>query len=208
MIKNYFLFIFIVGSCQVFSQEIYVNAGKNYTKYIYTNALPQYGLGISLNEYNAIGGTSASSYRWDTQYLGAAAKIYYSFLPDSKNIDFLLNCGLNGSTIIYGKQQIDGTYYDLVYQKEFSGIWIGASAAVQLKYQIESFGYLSLDYSVIQNLNVSNTTKEKLSFSTQQINSIIMKKIILLVILFLGAKSFAQTNGITYQAMILNPSGE
>ncbi len=196
MIKNYFLLIFIVGSCQVFSQEIYLNAGKNYTKYIYTNALPQsssklqsgtgnsyevgiikpdenehfsYGLGISLNEYNAIGGTSASSYRWDTQYLGAAAKIYYSFLPDSKNIDFLLNCGLNGSTIIYGKQQIDGTYYDLVYQKEFSGIWIGASAAVQLKYQIESFGYLSLDYSVIQNLNVSNTTKEKLSFSTQQI---------------------------------------
>ncbi|MFT6731471.1 MAG: hypothetical protein ACJA1H_002814 [Glaciecola sp.] len=35
-----------------------------------------------------------------------------------------------------------------------------------------------------------------------------MKKLILLVILFLGAKSFAQTNGITYQAVILNPSGE
>jgi hypothetical protein len=35
-----------------------------------------------------------------------------------------------------------------------------------------------------------------------------MKKLILLVILFLSAKSFAQTNGITYQAVILNPSGE
>jgi hypothetical protein len=35
-----------------------------------------------------------------------------------------------------------------------------------------------------------------------------MKKIILLIVLFLGAKSFAQTNGITYQAVILNPSGE
>ena len=33
-----------------------------------------------------------------------------------------------------------------------------------------------------------------------------MKKIILLFILFLGAKGFAQTNGITYQAVILNPS--
>ncbi|MDI1304293.1 MAG: hypothetical protein PSX42_05530, partial [bacterium] len=33
-----------------------------------------------------------------------------------------------------------------------------------------------------------------------------MKKIILLFILFLGAKSFAQTNGITYQAVILNPN--
>ena len=35
-----------------------------------------------------------------------------------------------------------------------------------------------------------------------------MKKIILLILLFLGARSFAQTNGITYQAVILNPSGE
>lgn len=35
-----------------------------------------------------------------------------------------------------------------------------------------------------------------------------MKKIILLFILFLGAKNFAQTNGITYQAVILNPNGE
>jgi hypothetical protein len=35
-----------------------------------------------------------------------------------------------------------------------------------------------------------------------------MKKIILLIVLFLGAKSFSQTNGITYQAVILNPSGE
>ncbi|WP_338407199.1 hypothetical protein [uncultured Flavobacterium sp.] len=196
MIKNYFLFAIFLFSSKGFSQELYVKTAKNFTKYNYTNEFLQsssnlqsgsgnsyelgftnpdenehfsYGLGISLNEYNAIGSTSASSYRWDTQYLGAAAKIYYSFLPDSKNIDFLLNCGLNGSTIIYGKQQIDGTYYDLVHQKEFSGIWIGASAAFQVKYQIESFGYLSLDYSVIQNLNVSNTTKEKLSFSTQQI---------------------------------------
>jgi hypothetical protein len=35
-----------------------------------------------------------------------------------------------------------------------------------------------------------------------------MKKLILLIVLCLGAKSFAQTNGITYQAVILNPSGE
>jgi hypothetical protein len=35
-----------------------------------------------------------------------------------------------------------------------------------------------------------------------------MKKLILLIVLCLGAKSFAQTNGITYQAVILNPNGE
>ena len=35
-----------------------------------------------------------------------------------------------------------------------------------------------------------------------------MKKIILLIFLFIGAKNFAQTNGITYQAVIFNPQGE
>ncbi|RYJ51986.1 hypothetical protein DR871_006985 [Flavobacterium petrolei] len=35
-----------------------------------------------------------------------------------------------------------------------------------------------------------------------------MKKIILLIFLFIGAKNFAQSNGITYQAVILNPKGE
>ena len=35
-----------------------------------------------------------------------------------------------------------------------------------------------------------------------------MKKIILLIVLFLAAKSYSQTNGINYQAVILNPSGE
>ena len=35
-----------------------------------------------------------------------------------------------------------------------------------------------------------------------------MKKIISLFILFVATKSFAQTNGITYQAVILNPNGE
>ncbi|MEZ7499442.1 hypothetical protein QO200_11925, partial [Flavobacterium sp. Arc3] len=35
-----------------------------------------------------------------------------------------------------------------------------------------------------------------------------MKKIILLIFLFLCAKNFAQTNGITYQAVILKPTGE
>jgi hypothetical protein len=196
MIKKYLLLILLIGSCQVFSQEVYIKSGKNYTKYKYKNALLQssinlqsgtgnsydigiikpfinkhvlYGVGIYLNEYNAIGGTSASSYRWDTQYLGATGKIYYSFFPNSKNINLLLDYGVDGSTIIYGKQEIDGSYYDLIHQKEFSGIWIGSSAGVQVKYQIQSFGFLSLAYSFIQNLNVSNTTKEKVSFSTQQI---------------------------------------
>ena len=196
MIKNYFLFVFLLLFCQVFSQEIYLNTGKNFTQYGYKNSLMQsdpnlhsgtgnfyeigiakpftnehllYSVGLSLNDFNAVGSTTANSYRWDTQYLGVCGKLNYSFFPRNNGLNFLLDLGFNGSTIIYGKQEIDGAYYDLVHQKEFAGLWLGTSIGIQTKYKIESFGFLSLGYDFCQNISVSNTTKEKLSFSTQQI---------------------------------------
>jgi hypothetical protein len=196
MIKNYFLFAIFLFSSKGFSQEIYVKTGKNFTKYNYTNELLQsssnlqsgsgnsyelgftnpllednisYSVSLFLDGYNAIGGSTANSYSWDTQYIGVLGKLEYSFFPDNNFVDFLLNCGVDASTIIYGKQEINGSYYDLVHQKEFSGIWVGFPIGAQAKFEIQSFGYLSLGYNFSQNFNLSNNTKEKLSFSTQQI---------------------------------------
>ena len=200
MIKNYFLFFIFISSCHLFSQEVYLNTGKNFTKYSYKNSLGQtnsnlqsgtgnfyelglskpfihkylfYSVGISLNEYNAVGGNITNSYRWDTKYLGVNGGLSYSFFPPQKdsgnNLDLMLKAGVQGATIIYGKQQINGIYYDLVHQKEFSGLVLGSSMGLQLKYAIDSFGFLSLGYDFCQSINISNTNKEKLSFSTHQI---------------------------------------
>jgi hypothetical protein len=35
MMKNYLLFTTLFLSCQLFSQEIYLNTGKNFTKYTF-----------------------------------------------------------------------------------------------------------------------------------------------------------------------------
>ena len=196
MIKNYLLLAILMASFQLFSQEIYLNAGKNFTNYNYKNAIgvPDsnlqsgtgnsysiglnkrfinekklgYSLGLSLNEYNALGGGVGNLYRWDTKYMGVTGGLTYSFFPE-KAFDFLVDFGLNGSTIIYGKQEINGVAYDLVHQKEFTGVLLGSTMGFQAKYKIPSFGYLSLGYDFCQNVNISNTSKEKLTFSTHQI---------------------------------------
>lgn len=201
MIKNYFLLTFLILSCQLFSQEVYLNIGKNFTKYEYKNSFGQlnpnlqsgtgnfyevgftkpfteehfiYSAGLSLNDYNAIGGNSANSYRWDTKYLGLKGGLAYSFFPSEysdlgQNLNFLLNAGLKGQFIIYGKQEIDGVYYDLVHNEEFSGLIVEPSLGFQLKYFLSSFGFLSLGYNYCIGINVSSNSKEKLSFNTHQI---------------------------------------
>ena len=181
-------------------QEIYLNTGKNFTKYDYKNSFGQsnpnlqsgsgnfyeiglikplvrehflYSVGLSLNEYNAVGGNVANTYSWDTKYLGIKGGLAYSFFPmgddPDHNLDFLVHAGILGESIIYGKQKIDGVYYDLVHQEEFSGIVLEASIGCQFKYQIPSFGFLSIGYNFGQTTNISKSTEEKLSFITHQL---------------------------------------
>lgn len=199
MKKKYFLFCILLLSNQLFSQQIYLKAGKNFTKYQYkdskgqTNSNLQSGQGnfyelavaipftnehfsyagsLSLNEYNAMSGNTANSYRWDTQYLGIKGGLEYSFFPDvyaSHNLDLTFNAGLLGQTIVYGKQEMDGTYYNLVSNKEFSGVLLGSSVGCQVKYAIPSFGFISLGYNYQYSVNVSNNSPEKVSFRTHQL---------------------------------------
>jgi hypothetical protein len=200
MIKKYLIILILTTSYHAFSQEVYVNVGKNFTRFNYKNSEGQansnlfsgignfyevgvaipftnehfiYSANLSLNEYDATGGNSATTYRWNTQYLGIKGGIEYSFFPYSYNasgdLDFTVDAGLIGQSIIFGKQEINGSYYDLVRNKEFSGIVLGSSIGGQVKYAIASFGFISVGYNYCYNVNISNSSQEKLSFSTHQI---------------------------------------
>jgi len=194
--KKLTILIVIMCSLQsVHSQEVYFSAGKNFTTYDYKNSSGAsnpnlksgtgnffelgyvkplknekfaYSVGLALNEYNNVGGNSVNSYSWNTQYLGVQGGFTYSIF-DRKDFDILPKFGLNMGTIISGKQTINGTYYDLTKEKEFSGLLFTPSLGVQVKYNLSASGFISIGYSYCKGFNLSNSTDQKLSFITNQL---------------------------------------
>jgi hypothetical protein len=186
----------ILGALQnLYSQEIYFYSGKNYTNYDYKDnagfsnpelqkgsgvfyemgyAIPlaneqiSYAIGLNLNDYNALGGNTVNSYSWNAQYLGVKNSISYS-LFDRRSFDIGISGGITIATLVYGKQIRNGTYLDLMSQKEFSGVIVQPFLGFQTRYNILQDGYLSFGYNFSKSFNVTNSTSEKLSFNNSQL---------------------------------------
>jgi outer membrane protein OmpA-like peptidoglycan-associated protein len=188
----------LLFACTVFSiqaQEIYLYSGKNFTTYNFINSSGNnnlnlmdgagyfyevgynkkmkqdrfsYSLAFTLNEYNNIGGNTVNNYQWNTNFVGIQARLYYSYLK-GKNYDLLSTIGLNLSTLLSGKQQINSLYYDLTKQKEFTGLLLSPCIGLQFKYNVTNLGYVSLGYNYVKSYNLSNTSNQKLGFTTNQI---------------------------------------
>lgn len=195
MIKNYLLLALLMFSTHLFSQKAYFLAGSNITSYSfkssvgemttqlqsgtgssyeigYTSALKNqkifYDISLTLNDYNAMAGTPANNYKWETKYMGVQNAISFN-LAVAKSFRLMLNGGINLSTIIYGKQTSNGVVYDLMSQDEFSGVLISPFIGAQTRYQLNDLGYLSLGYSFSKSLNPFNVSPDKLSFNNNQI---------------------------------------
>jgi hypothetical protein len=196
MKKLSLLLTFYLATQTSFAQEVYFYTGKNFTTYDYKNSsgetnpnlkngtgnLYELGysqplsnekitihLGLALNEYNSVGGNNTNSYSWDTQYLGIQSHVSYSLLDNRSSFDVLPHIGVNFGTIISGKQTINGTYFDLTKEKEFSGLMVTPSLGLQVKYNLAAAGYISLGYSYCKSINLTNSTEQKLGFTTHQL---------------------------------------
>lgn len=195
LLKNYLLIIFGFVSCQLFSQEAYFIAGSNFTKYTFKSlggdmttqlqsgagstyemgySLPikaekiYYSVGVTVNDYNAVAGSQSESYKWDTKYIGIQNAVSYN-LSVSNNFQLSIKGGVNLATIIYGKQNINGSVYNLTGQDEFSGMFISPFFGGETRYKVNDLGYLTLGYAFSKSINPFNTSQEKLSFNTNQI---------------------------------------
>ncbi len=177
------------------AQEIYFNTGKNYTGYSFKDSSNNnsqfklqsgtgnfyeigyelllnnenftYSFGLCLNEYNAIGNSLTNSYAWDANFIGVTNAINYTFFYDD-NFDVSVKGGFGLSTIVYGKQRINGTYLDLISQQEFSGIFIQPLIGLRAKYNVSNDYYLSFGYNYSKSINLFNNTDEQLSFNNHQ----------------------------------------
>jgi hypothetical protein len=81
----------------------------------------------------------------------------------------MLQGGLNLSTIVYGKQSINGAYFDLIKQKEFSGLNISPFAHLSIQLPIQDLGFLSVGYGINKSFFPMNSSQEKLSITTNQL---------------------------------------
>lgn len=195
MIKKLLLLTVLITGCQAYSQEFYLLTGSNFTKYNFETRFGSmatqlqsgtgssyemgystpfggshfsYSFAATLNAYNAVAGSAANSYQWETQYLGGQGAFTYT-CPLSKSFSVSAKLGTNLSTIIYGKQNSNGAIYDITSQKEFKGVLLSTFVGIHSNYKFSNSGYLSFGYGYSNGTNISNNSTEKLNFRTNQL---------------------------------------
>jgi len=126
MRKIYLLLIAFIAITNSYSQEVYFLTGSNFTEYNFNSnegsmsTTLQGGTGstfemgysrplknnrfshtvaVNLNEYNAVAGSMANSYKWDTKFIGVTNALNFT-VPLTKNFKLQFKAGLNLSTII------------------------------------------------------------------------------------------------------------
>ena len=190
-----FAFILLL-STSLKAQELYLSTGLNLTTYSFksTDNLPlefnkkssqfyelgyvfklmdeklYYSAGLAINNFNATAGDSANHYEWETTYMGLNNQLHYVIIP-SYRAPFELSTGIQMQLmqIINGEQKINGESFDLIKQKEFSGLWLQPGIILTAKYFVNDDWQLSLGYNYSIGMNLSNSTAEKLKFNNQQI---------------------------------------
>jgi hypothetical protein len=192
--KLLILFLF-TAIYSVKSQDLSLSVGTNFTKFDLKNpesftitplqsgsgsffelnySIPstvqklQYTLGFGVNEYNALAGNLANSYSWQTKYLGLRTGFQYDLIT-FKKLKIVPQLGMNFSTLIYGKQQINGAVYDLKSNNEFSGLKLIPYLGFTAKYKINDLAFASIGYNYSVSFKPELTSQEYLTFSTNQI---------------------------------------
>lgn len=192
--KKLFLVTLFFTTCLLSAQGVFFKMGKNFTSFSYKNTTPftekikingtgsTYELGyamplkykdfsylgsITLNDYNATGESDLNNLEWKTSYIGIQSVVDYRFY-DSFYFFISAQAGLNMSTMLYGKQQLNNATYNLTKNKDFSGLILQPVLGLNAKYYISKSGYLSLGCNFTKSMSL-NPTPEKVSFNTFQI---------------------------------------
>lgn len=181
----------------IYSQDLNITTGTNFTKYNYTNSSGEenpnlnpssgsffevsysvpfnnrndfkYVLGVTLNQFNATGGDFLNNYSWKTNYLGIMTGVKYKVTRPGNNVQVDFKGGFNLNKIIDGQQKINGQTFDLTQEKEFSSVGIQPFIGVEAAFFVSNYVGLTMGYSVSKNLSVSNGSPEDLSFNNSRI---------------------------------------
>lgn len=129
-----------------------------------------YAVSLVYNQFNAVGGTSTANYAWKTNYLGIQNALNYTLFQNAESFKVKTKIGFATSTIIKGEQYINNVVYNISKQEEFKGITIQPNIGVDFQYAINPNIKISAGYEFSKAFNVSNKSKEELSFTNNQIH--------------------------------------
>lgn len=180
-----------------FSQEVYINVGRNFTSYDFKNSDGESNpnldsssgsafeigyiytindnIGIStaitLDQFNATGGNLVNNYSWDTSYLGLQGLATFSLISSYRSpIKINLLGGLNLNHIISGEQKINGQTFKLVSEDEFNGVFLRPKIGLEFQYFLLDDISIGMGYNYSKNFGIMNSSEQKLNFNNSQLN--------------------------------------
>ena len=177
------------------AQEVYLNVGRNFTTYDYTNSQgdsnpnvesssgssyelgyifslgDKFGIaaGLTLDQFNATGGNMVNNYSWDTSYLGLQGVAKYKILEANRSpISLNLNAGINFNHIIGGEQKINGQTFKLTDEDEFKGLFFKPIVGLDVQYFLLDNIAIGLGYHYSKNFGLSSGEQD-LNFNNSQL---------------------------------------
>lgn len=191
MKRTILLSFLLMLSIQVLkAQSIFIKSGRNLTNYKfdaststglglqneigksyefgYMSDLPEkkrfyYGVSLGLEEFNASASYATNQLVWETSYANLKGLAYYTLYKSDRN-RIAAKAGLGLATLIHGRQQINGTRYDLLKQDEFKGAFLSTQFGLAYSLVINNQMNLHLDYDYGNQFSITNSSEQKLSF--------------------------------------------
>ena len=186
--KKIIFYLTILSFLNIQSQEVAFTVGTNYTDYSfdanddfkasgmgshfemgYTKKIGKtktekslgYSLSLNLNQYNASYGNMASSYSWETSYIGIRNGLVVPLLITDNGLQLDVLFGVSLSTILKGQQKVNNMVYDISDHSEFNGLTGWGDAGLKLTYGFKDDVKLALGYSMSQNFKITGKSTER-----------------------------------------------
>ena len=115
--------------------------------------------GITYQEYNSKAVDGGQIYSWRTNYLGP--KITFKAIS-IKSFD--IQFGMSALSLVYGRQQINGSIYNLNKSSEFNGLWLSPTIEFNLGLLNTNKNRISIKYCLSNSLKIGNQGNERLRF--------------------------------------------
>lgn len=190
----FFLLSITIGILQ--AQEVYIQMGKNYTKYLFsaeTNELPTFtadvgnsytlgfstlksndspfflDFGLSINEYNAKGYYGLENLEYKTNYAGLFTALNCRIIYSKQNC-LAISAGISTQSIVQGNQKINNSNDNLMKQEEFKGLVLGPKLGLKYTYAINNDINLLVDYGYSKHWNLTYSGTQKLSINNHGIH--------------------------------------